>query len=472
MKLFRLENVSLKWKLTVLSAAVIFIVYFLFTWLQYETVKHWLLNGEEKAIEKTVEEIETYYGEKRNLSWDDIRQSKPLLEKLNEKYQAIRILDEKGNVVVSVSNHVSVSLFPAGKPEKLEVNYHLVDDERSVILRKPLHVSRINGTIEVVRHLVKFQQMINTIFFIMTFIGMVAMFMSASFGRFIANHFVGRLQAVTNTMRNIKKNGFEERIDVPAANDEMSQLMAMFNEMMDEIEHSFRQQKQFIEDASHELRTPIAILEGHLSLLKRWGKHNPEILEESLEAAVQEVYRLKKLVLELLDLSHAEALAIPLEFQPTAPKEAAEQIIKNFRVLHPSFRFSIIDEVGEKVLVRIAKHHLEQLLLILLDNAVKYSQHEKEIIIRLKEEGKYVSISVRDKGIGIPRDELEKVFLRFYRVDKARSREKGGVGLGLAIAKEIVDKYGGQIVMESEVGVGTTVELFLPKAKSKDIEER
>ncbi|MCZ0754497.1 HAMP domain-containing sensor histidine kinase [Anoxybacillus sp. J5B_2022] len=468
MKLFRLENVSLKWKLTVLSASVIFIVYFLFTWLQYETVKQWLLNEEEKAMKKTIEEIETYYAEKRNISLSDIRQGKSLLEKLNEKYQAIRILDEKGNVIVSVSNRAPISLLSAETPEKLEVDYHLVNDERSIVVRKPFHVSRMSGTIEIVRHLVKFQQMINTIFFIMTLIGVVAMVMSAFIGLFIAKHFVGRLQAVTDTMRNIKNNGFQKRIDVPAANDEMSKLMTMFNEMMDEIEHSFRQQKQFIEDASHELRTPLAILEGHLSLLKRWGKNNREILEESLEAAVQEVYRLKKLVLELLDLSHAEAIAIPAELQPTSPREAAEQIVKNFRVLHPSFQFRIVDEIREKALVRIAKHHLEQLLLILLDNAVKYSQHQKEITIFIKEERKYVSISVCDQGIGIPRDELEKVFLRFYRVDKARSREKGGVGLGLAIAKEIVDKYGGQIVIESEVGGGTTVELFLPKVKSKE----
>lgn len=464
MKLFRLENVSLKWKLTFLSASVIFVIYFLFTYLQYETVKQWLLNEEEKTMKKTIEEIETYYAEKRNLSWKDIRESKPLLEKLNEKYQAIRILDEKGNVIVSVSNHASVSLFPTERPKKLEIDYHSVNDERSIILRKPLHLLSMNGTIEMVRHLVKFQRMARMLFFIMTLIGVVAMMMSALIGLFIAKHFVGRLQAVTKTMMNIKNKGFQERIDVPSSNDEMSQLMMMFNEMMDQIEHSFLQQKQFIEDASHELRTPIAILEGHLSLLKRWGKNNRDILEESLEAASQEVGRLKKLALELLDLSHAEVITVPSDLQPISPKEAAEQIAKNFRVLHPSFQFMVVDELRDKAFVRIAKHHLEQLLLILLDNAVKYSQQSKKITIRLKEEGKYVSISVIDQGIGIPRDELEKVFLRFYRVDKARSREKGGVGLGLAIAKEIVDKYGGQIAIESEVGAGTTVELFIPKA--------
>ncbi|WP_027408525.1 HAMP domain-containing histidine kinase [Anoxybacteroides tepidamans] len=464
MKLFRLENVSLKWKLTFLSGSVIFVMYFLFTCLQYETVKQWLLSEEEKAMKKTIEEIETYYAEKRNISRKDIRDSEPLLEKLNEKYQTIRILDEKGNVIVSVSNHASVSLFPAERPKSLEIDYHSVNDERSIILRKPFRLSGMSGTIEMVRHLVKFQHMANMLFIMMTAIGVVAMAMSALIGMFIARHFAGRLQAVTKTMQSIKNKGFQQRIDVPPSNDEMSELMVMFNEMMDEIEHSFHQQKQFIEDASHELRTPIAILEGHLSLLRRWGKNNRDILEESLEAASQEVERLKKLVFELLDLSRAEAIAVPADLSPISPKEAAEQIVKNFRVLHPSFQFMIRDELGEKTLIRIAKHHLEQLLLILLDNAVKYSQQHKQITIRLRDEGKYVSISVIDKGIGIPRGELEKVFLRFYRVDKARSREKGGVGLGLAIAKEIVDKYSGQIAIESEVGSGTTVELFIPKA--------
>ncbi|ANB55510.1 HAMP domain protein [Anoxybacillus sp. B7M1] len=464
MKPFRLGNVSLKWKLTFLSGSVIFVMYFLFTCLQYEVVKQWLLNEEEKTMKKTIEEIETYYEEKRNISRESIREGQPLLEKLNEKYQVIRILDDKGNVMVSVSNHASVSLLPAAQPKRLEIEYHLVNDERSIVLRKPFHFGTASGTIEIIRHLVKVQHMTNMLFIMMTCIGIIAMVMSALIGMFIAQHFVGRLQSVTKTMMDIKNKGFEQRMDVPASNDEMTQLMIMFNKMMDEIQDSFEQQKQFVEDASHELRTPIAILEGHLSLLNRWGKNNRDILEESLQAASQEVVRLKKLVLELLDLSKAEAIAVPLDLQPISPSEAAEQVVKNFRVLHPSFHFIIDNELEETVHVRMAKHHLEQLLLILMDNAVKYSQQNKKIMVCLKEEGKYVSISVVDKGIGIPRDELEKVFLRFYRVDKVRSREKGGAGLGLAIAKEIVDKYSGQISIQSEVGAGTTVELFIPKA--------
>ncbi|EZP75856.1 integral membrane sensor signal transduction histidine kinase [Parageobacillus genomosp. 1] len=465
MKLFRLENVSLKWKLTFLSAVAIFITYFIFTFLQYHIVKQWLLNEEEKAMKQIIEEIETYYGEKRNISWKDIRQSQPLLEKLNEKYQLIRVLDRKGNVVVSVSDGASVSLAPSAAPKELQMDYHFINNERFIMLREPLHVGAIHGTIEIARRLVKFQHMTNTLFFIMTALGVAAMITSAFIGRLVAQNFVGRLKALTKTMVDIKNKGIQKRIDVPASHDEMSELMMMFNQMMDEIERSFDQQKQFVEDASHELRTPIAILEGHLSLLQRWGKHNPAILEESLQAAIQETGRLKKLVLELLDLSRAEAINVPNDIVSIDPQQAVEQVVKNFRVLHPDFQFTIDNSATQTARIRMTKYHFEQLLLILLDNAVKYSQQAKQVTILIKEEKRFVTIAVKDYGIGIPKAELEKVFLRFYRVDKTRSREKGGVGLGLAIAKEIIDKYDGQIAIDSEVGKGTTVELAIPKAE-------
>lgn len=139
--------------------------------------------------------------------------------------------------------------------------------------------------------------------------------------------------------------------------------------------------------------------------------------------------------------------------------------MKNFRVLHPDFQFLVDQPETPLPRLAMAKHHFEQLLFILLDNGVKYSQRMKKIAISLREEGPFVTVAVRDHGIGIPKDELKNVFLRFYRVDKARSREQGGAGLGLSIAKEIIDKYGGQITVESEIDQGTTVELAISKAE-------
>ncbi|AGT32467.1 sensor histidine kinase [Geobacillus genomosp. 3] len=465
MKRFRIRRLSLKGKLTVLSAGAIFITYFVFTFLQYHIVKQWLLNEEEKTMEQTVAEIETYYAEKRNVSWEDIRRSRSFLEKLNERYQLIRVTDHDGNVVVSVSNGAAVSLLPGGVPDKLKMDEHFVNNERFLLLRQPLHIGNLRGTIEIARRLTKFQQVTNTLFAIMTVIGVVAMAASALAGRLVAQSFIRPLKTLAQTMAAIKNNGLKQRIDVPSARDEIAELMLMFNNMMDDIERSFAMQRQFVEDASHELRTPLAILQGHLSLLQRWGKHNRDILEESLEAATKEAERLKRLVLELLDLSRAEAITVPKEVTPVNAVAAIGQVVENFRVLHPDFEFIVDRPERAPARVAIAKHHFEQLLFILLDNAVKYSQHVKKIALSLREEGSFVTVAVRDYGIGIPQEELQNVFLRFYRVDKARSREQGGAGLGLSIAKEMIDKYGGHIMMESEVGRGTTVKLAIPKAE-------
>ncbi|ALA71575.1 histidine kinase [Geobacillus stearothermophilus 10] len=465
MKREAIRRLSLKGKLTVLSAGAIFVTYFVFTFLQYHMVKQWLLKEEEKTMEQTVAEIETYYAEKRNLSWEEIRRSRAFLERLNERYQLIRVTDEKGNVIVSVSNGAAVSLSPSEMPDKRKMDEHFINNERFLLLRQPIHIGNLHGTIEISRRLARFQQVTNTLFLIMTAIGFLAMAASAVAGRFVAQSFVRPLQTLAKTMADIQNNGLKRRIDVPPARDEIAELMVMFNGMMDEIERSFAMQRQFVEDASHELRTPLAILQGHLSLLQRWGKHNPEILEESLEAAVKEAERLKRLVLELLDLSRAEAITVPDEVAPMDAAAAVGQVVKNFRVLHPDFQF-LIDQPDKPIArAAMAKHHFEQLLFILLDNAVKYSQRVKQIAISLREEGPFVIVSIRDYGIGIPKEELKNVFLRFYRVDKARSREQGGAGLGLSIAKEIIDKYGGQIALESEVGKGTTVELAIPKAE-------
>ncbi|MGG1557485.1 HAMP domain-containing sensor histidine kinase [Geobacillus thermoleovorans] len=465
MKREAIRRLSLKGKLTVLSAGAIFITYFVFTFLQYHVVKQWLLKEEEKTMEQTVAEIETYYAEKRNLSWEEIRRSRTFLERLNERYQLIRVTDEKGNVIVSVSNGAAVSLSPSEMPDKRKMDEHFINNERFLLLRKPLHVGHLRGTIEIARRLTKFQQVTNMLFLIMTVIGFGAMAASAFAGRFVAQRFIRPLKTLAETMADIKNNGLKQRIDVPPARDEMAELMMMFNSMMDDIERTFAMQRQFVEDASHELRTPLAILQGHLSLLQRWGKHNPEILEESLEAAMKEAERLKRLVLELLDLSRAEAIVIPKEIAPIDAAAAIGQIVKNFRVLHPDFQFLVDQPETPLPRLAMAKHHFEQLLFILLDNGVKYSQRVKKIAISLREEGPFVTVAVRDHGIGIPKDELKNVFLRFYRVDKARSREQGGAGLGLSIAKEIIDKYGGQITVESEIDQGTTVELAIPKAE-------
>jgi two-component system sensor histidine kinase ArlS len=262
-------------------------------------------------------------------------------------------------------------------------------------------------------------------------------------------------------MRNIKSKGLQERVVTTNAKDEISDLSMLFNDMMDDLETSFRQQKQFVEDASHELKTPLAILEGHLSLLNRWGKDDPEILNESLQVGLQEVGRLKGIVHELLDMTRAETVQF-LTGEPVEVKSLVQNIIQSVSAIHADFHIQTDLESLSQVRIRIVPQHLEQIILILLDNAMKYSDERKDINVIGQVVHNKVAIQVIDYGIGIPKEDLPHVFDRFYRVDKSRTRERGGVGLGLSIAYRLVHAYDGEISINNGSHQGVCVTLLFP----------
>ncbi|MGL5886089.1 MAG: sensor histidine kinase, partial [Bombilactobacillus sp.] len=225
---------------------------------------------------------------------------------------------------------------------------------------------------------------------------------------------------------------------------------------------------EFVEDVSHELRTPVAVIEGHLKLLQRWGKDDPQVLEESINASVSEIDRMKKLIQEMLDLTRAEQIEVNYVKETTQANETIQQAYNDFVMLHPDFQISLDDTIPPHTLAQIYRNHLMQILVILLDNAVKYSQDRKEINLSVSTESNMLTIAVQDFGVGIASKDLERIFNRFYRVDKARSRQSGGNGLGLSIAKKIVEMYKGTITAESALGSGTIFRINLPLASSKN----
>jgi two-component system sensor histidine kinase ArlS len=271
------------------------------------------------------------------------------------------------------------------------------------------------------------------------------------------------IQSITDTMRKIKTKGLHERVMIINNRDEISKLAIMFNEMMDQLQLAFQQQQQFVEDASHELRTPLAILEGHLSLLNRWGKDDPVLLNESLHASLQELTRLKGLVQELLELSRADAVRVEMISEQVEPLQIITAIIKNLAMLHPEFIFDLSLDALTGVKIEITPHHLEQILLILIDNAIKYSKSDKTIHIIGSINNESVQIQIIDYGVGIPSADLPFVFDRLYRVDKARSGEQAGYGLGLSIAKRLIEQYGGTVLITSKEQKGTSVVISFPQ---------
>ena len=231
--------------------------------------------------------------------------------------------------------------------------------------------------------------------------------------------------------------------------DEIERLSMSFDNMLEQIEGYARRQTRFVSDVSHELRTPIAVIKGHLGLLQRWGKDDPEILCESLDAAYHEA-----------DLHKGEI---------TDLKQSIDLVLGNFRILYPDFRFSLTSTIDDCIYAEIYKDHFEQAILILIDNGVKYSSGSRNIHVTLDVLGDDAIVKVRDEGEGISQEDLNHIFKRFYRTDKSRNRvsTQGGLGIGLAILKQIVDAYNLKVSVSSVVDEGTEFTLVIPRVMAK-----
>lgn len=460
-----LSRLPIKWKIMLWSTCILCILFTAYNAAQYFTIGHWLNNLEQASMQRSMAQLQDYYIEKKSvLDTEQVRSSQTYLDKILEKKQMIRILDQNGTPIVTVSNRLPGEWVPpevSGQPLLISV-WH--DNDHLLVMRSPIHTDHFQGTIEIVNNLETADQLSDLILLVMVLAGIGAIVLSAFGGLLLSKQLLKPIQMLAETMQNIKLRGLHERVRPMNNNDELSRLAQHFNDMMDQLESSFQQQKQFVEDASHELRTPITIIKGHLSLLKRWGKSDPEVLEVSLEAAMQEFQRMEGIVRELLELTRAEAEQPAALTEIVNLSEFIRQCAERFSAVHPAMKLEIDTRLAETDAIEVVPHQLEQILLILLDNAVKYSSGSPIVRVEGIKQDRFIEIKITDSGIGIPAEDLPHVFDRFYRVDKARSRVRGGTGLGLAIAKRLVERNRGDIMISSKEHQGTSVTIRFPEA--------
>ncbi|MCA1318593.1 HAMP domain-containing histidine kinase [Bacillus tianshenii] len=453
-------QLPIRWKITLWSSLVLFILFVTYNSIQYYVMRSWMIDQEERNIQDKMNEVQAYLADKPFLvDRTEIIYSSGFLEKVNEANELIRIIDRDGNLVLAVATNLPQELLVT-PVESDNLEHVKVSGKHYLIHRQPVITNGFIGYIEIIRDLKNYERLRKLIFLVTWSAGAGAILLSGVGGMLIARKLLKPIAALTDTMKRIKKRGFKERVPQDSnERDEIADISNMFNEMMTDVETSFQKQKQFVEDASHELRTPISILEGHLSMLNRWGKNDPEVLEESLKASQQEVERLKMLVFELLELTRLESDRFEIGDDVISPVPVIEELLKKFTLLHPEFSFEFENRLKDDIKIQMADRHLEQLLIILLDNAVKYSMESRKVEMMAERKADKFIFHIKDYGIGIPKEDLEKIFNRFYRVDKARSREKGGQGLGLSIAKRIVHNYNGLIEADSKEGEWTLIHL-------------
>jgi signal transduction histidine kinase len=249
------------------------------------------------------------------------------------------------------------------------------------------------------------------------------------------------------------------RVEVPRNRDELGDLAEAFNLMLKSLEEASQAQERFVGDASHELRAPLTAIQGNLELLQRYPDIPATDRETALSEASREAHRLSRLVADLLALARADA-GIALTRQRVEMDRLVLEAVNEARLLARGQQIDV-DKLEPAVLLGDSDR-LKQLLLILLDNAIKYTPPQGRIAVELKRRESFIEILVRDTGIGIPEDALPHLFERFYRADPARARDPGGTGLGLSIAQWIAEQHGGTINVQSKVSEETNVIVALP----------
>ncbi|MFC7364308.1 MULTISPECIES: sensor histidine kinase [Bhargavaea] len=264
------------------------------------------------------------------------------------------------------------------------------------------------------------------------------------------------INELTGTMRDNREKGTYEKIDETRGKDELHEMTLAYNDMMDQLGRNYEKQERFVSDASHELKTPITVIESYSRLLKRRGFDDRNIANEAVDAILSQAVRMKDLTAQLLDLARSDQSAA-YNFRQADIRGISEETVRPMRQAYGQ-EFAI--EGPDKLLAETDPDKLRQLLFILLDNARKYSDGAVRLILEEKEG--LIELSVADHGPGIPEADLPHLFDRFYRVDSDRNRKTGGTGLGLALAKEIADGLGAELSVESVVGIGTVFRISFP----------
>jgi len=281
-------------------------------------------------------------------------------------------------------------------------------------------------------------------------------------GLLLAHWTLSPIDRITRAAHAVNATRLGYRIGSDSTKDELGRLAAAFDEMIARLEQSFATQQRFVADASHELRTPLTVMVGHLDVCLRDPAATEQDLRETLVVVRQEVEHMSRTVEALLTLARADAGEEPLAREKVELDALLEQTVGEARMVTGQKHLQLAHV--EPLTVEGDTDSLQQLFRNLLDNALKFTPADGLIEVRLTRREDRAVVTVADNGSGIAAEHLPHLFSRFYRVDKARSRELGGAGLGLAIAKWIVARHGGSIKVESRVGMGTTFTVVLPLA--------
>ena len=287
-------------------------------------------------------------------------------------------------------------------------------------------------------------------------------------GYWMSRRALSPVDALVSTAREIRGSNLGSRVKKLDTGDELQRLSDTLNEMLDRIESAFQRVTQFTADASHELRTPVALIRTEAEVALRRSRGEAEY-QEAIRHILIEAERTTTLIEQLLALARADAGRESLNVQAVDLRPTLQGVVDGWQQLASIRTLHFSANIGDQESFVMADEALlRRVIAILLDNAFKYTPAPGKVTLSLENGGEMAIVAVQDSGVGIAPEDQSKIFERFYRVDKARSRAQGGTGLGLSIAQWIATQHGGSITVESRPGEGSTFRLQLPKIASPE----
>jgi two-component system sensor histidine kinase ArlS len=442
------------WMLVVLALSNVFI-YYLFIRLTAGSEIQLLTEKAQTLIRKDLVHYPEYW------------RSPGPLEELLIPQEMIRYITPNSTVAYQIYSDEDLLIKPAQYSTKDTSTYIRAPKAGLyVYVLSPVYIEgKQVATLEIGRNLSDVGSYLDTLLTVLISTSAVAVLLSIMGGYLYTRIVFKPLDQLIYTMQTIEKSGVFRLIELPQPQrppkDELARLGDTFNRMIIKLEKNFQRQRQFLADASHELRTPLTIIESYASLLRRWASNDPKLREEALGAIQAEAAHLKGLTHNLLSLIDEEKDQqyrwTTINLIPLITSTVASLRLTSGRSIEIVFS----NHAEDPIMLACDPDKMKQLLIILLDNALKYSKHPVTVTVRV--EHLYMQLQIIDQGIGVANSDIPYLFDRFYRTDKARNRKQGGVGLGLAIADNIVRQHEGTIELTSRLGEGTTVTVTIPK---------
>ena len=464
----RLTPKSLRLRLALLAALLLCLIQILLSAIFYSVISSWLYQQVDQTLQTTAAQVSTTLASTDTNNSDDLNfqfsgENKAADAFLREQTFFIRVIDQQSGHIVDESATYNLPVTTSARKGSSQFETLSLSDKDSELIRvytqplnQPSHLALQVGQ--------SLQSVEQTRYRILGWLGLMlgaTALLALGSGWFLARRALIPIEAITRLANQIGETDLSQRIELRLPNDEVGRLAQTFNRMLDRIQELFQHQRRFTADAAHELRTPLSIIQVGLDV----NLSHPRTAEQYRETLLniqEEVERLTQLTSNLLMLARADSRSLPMNYRHLDLSQLLRTVVDYITAAAQQKGIGIELDIPPGVAVTADEDRLIQVAINLLDNAVKYTPEQGHIHVTLRRHPTTAQFTIADTGSGIAADDLPHIFEPFYRADRSRTRTAGGLGLGLAIAHEIVQLHGGHISAVSQPGHGAQFTVTLP----------